>query len=499
MRTHSLKKRYITKLLSNIVNALINVILVAIVPKALGPVAYGQFTYLQNFFSKAIGFLDMGTSMAFFIKLSARNDRKELIVFYFLYSIAVLFVILFFIYSIESFGYLDSLFPNIPNKFVYFGLFYGFLIWFSQVFIKISDAYALTVSVEKIKIIHKFFSLLLLLYFIYRTSFDLKKYFYFHYIALISFIIILSYLFYRKNIFTNLKLSIINYQLSIITREFVEYCHPLMIYNILGIFAGFFDIWLLQKIGGSVETGYYGLAYSFGAMCFLFTSAMTPIIMREFSKYYEEKNFDELKRLYSRYVPMLFSIAAYFGIFISFQSKNVLAIFTNEKFSDAYLVVSIMAFYPLHQTFGQLSGSLLYASNKTKLVRNISFFTMPLGMIVSLIFIYFLNLGAVGLALKMIIIQFIGTIIQLYFNTNFLNISMKAFLLHQIKAIIFFVIIAYIVSIIDFKNTLVTFLIAGCLYTVLVIIGLFIFPDIFALKKDEIKRLLNVIKTKIKK
>mgnify|MGYP000069407772 CR=1 FL=1 len=91
---HSLKKRYLIKLCSNIVNGLINIVLVAIVPKALGPVAFGQFSYLQQFFMQFIAFLDAGTSTAFFTKLSANSTRKELLSFYFIFSIVVPFLFL---------------------------------------------------------------------------------------------------------------------------------------------------------------------------------------------------------------------------------------------------------------------------------------------------------------------------------------------------------------------------------------------------------------------
>lgn len=88
---------------------------------------------------------------------------------------------------------------------------------------------------------------------------------------------------------------------------------------------------------------------------------------------------------------MLYSIAAYFSV----QSENVLMIFTDEKFKDAC--------YPIHQTYGQLSGSIFYATGQTKLMRNIALFTMPLGMLIAFAFIYLLDLEAVGLAWKMII------------------------------------------------------------------------------------------------
>ena len=498
MQEDSLKKRYSFKLFASIISGIIGAILIAIVPNALGPVAYGQFVYLQDFFMKIIGFLDMGSSIAFFTKLSARHTRKELITFYFLYSLLVLFVVSIFILTVKSFGYTDALLPNIPNEYIFMGLFFGFFTWFTQLFIKISDAYALTVSVELIKMGHKIASLLLLMYFVYFTAFDLNSYFYFHYIALFSFFIVLSWLFIKKDIFTK-KLLSLNFDFKNISKEFIEYCHPLLVYSIIGLIVGVFDIWLLQKMSGSVQMGYYGLAYSLAAMCFIFTSAMIPIITREFAKSYEKKDIENMRKLFFRYIPMLYSLAAYFGVFIAIQSETVLAIFTDEKFQDAYLVLMIMAFYPIHQTYGQLSASIFYATGQTKLIRNMALFIMPLGMLLSFVFIYLFEYEAVGLAIKMIIGQAIGVNIQLYFNSKLLNFKMKSFLFHQLYAILFFVVLAYISSnIFNFESNIISFLISGVIYTIFVIISTYIFPQIFSTTRGEIKNISSKVFNKLK-
>jgi len=495
---HSLKKRYSIKLFANIISGLIGAILIAIVPKALGPIAYGQFVYLQDFFMKAIGFLDMGSSIAFFTKLSARNDRKELIAFYFLYSLVVFGLIVIFLLIVDKVGYTDTMLPDIPNQYIFLGLFFGFFTWFTQIFIKISDAYALTVSVELIKIAYKIGSLFLLLFFINFTEFNLFKYFTFQYIALISFLVILTWLFIKKDIFKN----ILNSQFSILnlSKEFIEYCHPLLIYSIIGLLAGMFDIWLLQKTAGSEQTGFYGLAYSLAAMCFIFTSAMTPIITREFSKSYEQKDLENMRKLFYRYIPMLYSIAAYFAVFVSVQSENVLAIFTDEKFQSAYPVLMIMALYPMHQTYGQLSGSVFYAIGQTKLMRNISLFTQPFGMLISFLLIYAFDLGAIGLALKMIIGQAIGVITQLYFNTKFLNLNMKFFVWHQIYSVLLFFILAFLSKqLFVFDSSIYSFLVSGFFYTAFVIIVTYIVPQVFAISRDEIRGVFDEIKSTISK
>jgi len=495
----SLKKRYSVKLFANIISGVIGMILIAIVPQALGPIAYGQFVYLQDFFMKIIGFLDMGSSVAFFTKLSAKHTRKELITFYFLYSLLILIILYIFIYLISIFSYTKHILPGIQNEFIYMGLLFGFITWFTSIFMKISDAYALTVSVELIKIGHKIVSLLLLLYFIYFTTFNLDSYFYFHYISLFSFLFILSWLFIKKGIFEK-RLFSLSFKLKVLIREFIDYCSPLFTYSILGIVVGLFDIWLLQTMAGSVQTGFYGLSYSLAAMCFIFTGAMTPIITREFAKSYEKKDIEQMRKLFFRYIPMLYSLAAYFGIFIAFQSENLLSIFTDEKFKDAYLVLMIMAFYPIHQTYGQLSGSIFYATGQTKLVRNIGFISMPIGMLLSFGFIYLFEYEAIGLAMKMVIGQIIGVNIQLYYNSKFLNFNMKYFILHQIYSIIFFIILAFLITtFISIESSIVSFLISGMLYTIFVIIFTYIFPQVFATNRDEIKEILLRLRNVIKK
>jgi hypothetical protein len=120
-------------------------------------------------------------------------------------------------------------------------------------------------------------------------------------------------------------------------------------------------------------------------------------------------------------------------------------------------------------------------------------------MLISFIFIYLFDLGAVGLAWKMIIIQFIGVNIQLYFNSKLLKLDIKYFIWHQLHSILFFVIIAMLLKgFISFNSILLEFLINGILYTILVIILAYIFPQVFAITRDEIKnisrRIISVIK-----
>jgi O-antigen/teichoic acid export membrane protein len=488
----SLKKRYVIKLLASFITGIVNIILVAIVPKALGPVAFGHFSFIQQFFAQILSFLDAGTSTAFFTKLSANHTRKELIKFYTYFSVFILGILFVFIYSIDLFDLTNTLLPKIPIEYAYLGIYFGFLTWLTQIYIKVSDAYVLTVSVEIIKIVHKFLSLILLFAMIYLLNFDLTIYFYFHFISLITFLLIITILFFKKDIISK-EIYLLKLKYHTLTKEFYEYASPLFVFNSVAIAIALFDIWLLQYVSGSIQTGFYGLAYSIAAMCFLFTGAMTQIITREFAKSFEKNNIDNIKKLFKRYIPMLYSISAYFGVFIALQGENLLHIFTDKSFADAYYVLAIMAFYPIHQTYGQLSGSLFFAMEKTPLYRNIGIFSSLLGLLFTFIFVYLLEYGAEGFAWKMVIIQIIGVNIQLYFNAKHLNINVIPFIKHQILSIAFFVFIAFITYIatqmiyVDSMG-IYGFLMTGFIYTFFVLVGAMYAPYIFSINKNELNK-----------
>ena len=389
--------------------------------------------------------------------------------------------------------------PNVPQNFILIGFLYSFLLWLSQVFVKISDAYAITISVEFIKIVHKILMLLLLIFFVYEFAFNLKLYYLYNFIFYISFIFILILFFYKIRIFKdiyglNLK------ELKDLFKGFYSFCHPLFFYTIVTTCAAVFDIWLLQKVSGSIQSGFYGLVYGLVSIALIFTSSMTQIIIREFSKEYAVKNYERLRFLIVRYVPMLYSIATFFSVFVSFHSDAILAIFINNDFKDAWLALSLMAFYPLHQTYGQIIGGYCHATLQTKLNRNIALFFMPIGSIISVIVIYFLNLGATGLVIKMVLLQAISTNVMLFFVAKDLNIKILFFIKHQIYSLLFFVLFGILSAYVDiFDSIAINFIACGIFYICLCIIGAFVFPQVFALKTQDIRNYVLRIKNVFEK
>lgn len=493
----SLKKRYLSKLIANAISGSLGLFIIALVPKALGPVFYGYFTYMQTFFISVFSFTDLGTSTAFFTKLSAKPDKYKIISFYGVISLSIFLLVFVSTSFLVMINKTEYFLPQIPRNIVIFGMLFGFLSWFSQILIKISDAYALTISVESIKVIHKLISLALIYILVKQTDFNLDTYFFFHYFSIILFIFALSILFYKRGIFKK-ELLTLDFNFKTYFQEFRLYCTPLVVYTIFSSFVGMFDSWLLQKTAGSAHTGYYGIAFSMVSMSFLFSGAMTPLITREFSKAFEEQNLNKMKEIFSRYIPMLYSVAAFFAVFISFQGDLILNIFGGDEYKNAVPVLTILAFYPIHQTYGQLSGSIFYATEQTTLYKNIGIICHTIGLMLSLILVYAMKLNSMGLALKMVLGQIIGVNLQLYYNTKFLNLKISKFIWHQVYSIAAFSLANIVIRKFYFSDSVMAqLLVSGVVYILYSCAILVLFPQVFGIEKNMLMQTFKKLKVKL--
>lgn len=286
-------------------------------------------------------------------------------------------------------------------------------------------------------------------------------------------------------------------------KEFYKYSHPLFVLAIVGLFAGILDRWLLQVFSGSVQQGFYGLSYQIGAICFLFTSAMTPLITREFSIAYAKQDLKQMAYLFRRYIPLFYGITAFFSCFIAMQAENVAYIFGGTKFLDASLAIAIMAFYPIHQTYGQLSASVFFATAQTGLYRNISIAFTIIGLPIT----YFLiapvdmmgfNIGSAGLAIKMVLIQFISVNVQLYFNSKLLKLPFSRYFMHQIGCVGCLLLLAFLsLKVVDYlqmsSNIVVNFLLNGIMYSISVAGLTYYLPSLFGLTSKDIRSFFQVV------
>lgn len=493
----SLKKRYFFKLLTNFIGLIIYVISQAIIPRGLGPKTYGDFNFLTNFFNQIVGFLDMGTSVGFYTKLSQRQKEFGLVSFYLYFTGIISLCVIGFVLCMFSTPIHSWLWPAQEMLYIYMAALWGILTWAAQVFNKIADAYGVTVSTEIARILQKVLGMILIIFLYYFNYLNLTNFFYYHYIILLFLCIAFIYALENKGYSMKQDWTLSLVQIKEYIREFYHYSHPLFSFAIVVLIGGIFDRWLLQVYGGSIQQGFYSLSYQIGAACFLFTSAMTALFMREMSIAYGNEDFAQMAHLFRRHVPLLYSIAAYFSCFIAVQAGKVIYIFGGNKYKDAATAVAIMAFFPIHQTYGQLSGSIFYATGRTALYRNIGILFLLIGLPVTYFLIapkghWGLDAGATGLAVKMVLMQLVGANVFFYFNAKYLKLSFLKYLTHQTVSVVCLLTLAFLASSgIDtvmgsYANIILKFILAGSVYSILTIILVFYSPAVFGLKHQDI-------------
>lgn len=221
---------------------------------------------------------------------------------------------------------------------------------------------------------------------------------------------------------------------------------------------------------------------------------MTQLLTREFAVAWDQQDIERMRSMFRRIIPMLYAVAAYFSVFIACHAEDMLWLLGGQAWKEGALAMSIMVLYPMHQTYGQLSGSIYYATGQTRLYRNIGITGMLTGLPVMLWLVLplesgGLGLGAAGLALKMVALQFLFVNVQLWFNTRLLSLSFWKLLAHQLVAPAAFLLCVFassaLVSLPGLPR-LSQFLLAGAAYTFLVAVMILLIPRLAGLQRGEI-------------
>jgi len=505
MAEKSLKKRYVAKLATNLIGLAISLVTQALIPRGLGPKAYGDFSFLSDFFRQLMPFFSLSTLTGFYTKVSQRQDDKGLISFYFQFSALVSFAVFLFVMASQLTGLANFFWVDQQIIYVYMASVWAMLTWFVQILGNIGDAFAVTVSAEIAKIIQKLISLALVAFLFVSGWMNLHTFFLYHYSILIFLAVSLLWVVSqgRKKFFSNWGLS--RLQVKQYAGELYEYSHPLFFYGLVGMVVSILDRWMLQRYSGSVQQGFFGLSSQIGMVCFLFTSAMTSLITREFSISYANGDKAGMAKLFRRYIPLLYGVAAYFGCFACIHAKAITYIFGGNQFAGAALPVAVMSLYPIHQTYGQLSGSVFYATGQTKLYRNIGMIFCLISVPLTFFLIapkqsFGLDAGALGLALKFLIANFIVVNVQLWFNAKYLNLVFWKYFVHQFLCagcLLFLGFLSdYAASLIPFlrERMIGSLLFSGMLYTLCVTALIIAVPCVFGLYRQDMNFLFSKIR-----
>ena len=225
----SLRVRYLFKLFTNVIGIPISLITESLIPRGLGSKLYGDFSFISGFFQNFTSFIDFGSSNAFYDKISKRPNEELLRKFYWklvgIISVFFSAVVILFIFSDIS----SLIWPGQIPRYILMGLGFGFLYWYSQIMLKVVDAYALTKKGEIIRVLQKFLRLFIILPMYFFDFFTLDIFFLYNYIIMLFSIISWIYILYKDGINVFPKVNLSAKYLKLYSTEFYTYCLPLIV------------------------------------------------------------------------------------------------------------------------------------------------------------------------------------------------------------------------------------------------------------------------------
>ena len=512
MSEPTLARRYAFKLLANMASVPVYLVMEAILPRALGPQMYGNYAFVTNLFQQFTGFLDMGTSTCFYNALSRRQQEGGLVSFYARIMVAVLVVMLLAsgLLLIPEVG--QWLMPDVPLWMAPFGAVWAFLFWWSRVLRSMNDAIGATVRSELVRTVCSLGSIVILVGLFWSDWLNLHSLFLQQYILLGG--TAAGFWMVMRGFWGKMPWRLPDQTNRAYTKEFFDYSHPLFVQALLSFLLLAAERWLLQWFEGSAQQGFFALSQKVSMACFLFVSAMTPLIMRELSIAWGQDDRAAMGRLLSRFAPMLYMIAAYFSCFTVAEGSVLVQIFGGEQFLAAILPVQIMALYPVHQTYGQLAGSVFHATGRTTVMRNLTALECVYGFATAWFLLappqYLgLGLGAVGLAIKTVCVQFVTVNIYLWLASRMIPLNFWRNLAHQFWCLLLLLCLAYgcrtlttmlhmgdVAALLGMNQwtDLGRFLLSGMIYTTLVGCIAWFFPPIMGLSHEEFREILKRVR-----
>jgi O-antigen/teichoic acid export membrane protein len=433
-----MQNRIIFKIIATGLNFLMSIVIGILVPRAIGPASYGDYSYIISTYAFFFQFLMFTSSTAYIYFLShGKHKVEDVNMFYmiFLAFISFLVVVIGIITANSDFG-IKYLWNELDNQYLlYLGLIFGIFTSLQQRLIEFSDSTSQTIISEKLKLVSRFVMVLTVVAFIFLDKLDI----YWYFVLSIANFILFFILFFS---YITFKVSKIEWNVfKMIFDDFYIYLKPLIIFTLIAAIYSYLGKYVLQSSSGSIEQGYYNFAYQLALIPVTFISSIMAIYMSEMTKKFKINDIAGVKEIFVNNIFKIYAIHAFIAFFMLVNTKEIILLTVGEEFLGAIGALQALSIFSLLHTFGMLSGNLFFSSGKNKEYSQIGATFMFFGIIILVCCLkYELSFTSYVLAILMTVLYSLQVTIQLYKNCKLLKIS---FILFLFKTLLFSVFIYY--------------------------------------------------------
>ena len=500
MQEESFQSRYVIKIASSIVIAVLNVVIQMFLPRALSIEEFGYYSYNLNIFTSVVVLANLSMSNALVAKFSKRNDEIGLIYFYLKYYFAEIIFLSIGLVIFYPMQIVRNTFAGQTIIMVLLGLEAAAITKFLTDVVSMYDAMAIAKRSAVFQIVLK----VLVCIFVVISYFVGELNLSFFYVGQISltfgtaFVLLLMVLKYQKARYVFLKVN----KFADYVKEYFVFCRPLVISNIVSQIIVIIMNWSLMRFSGATEQAIFGAAWQLNALITYVFSPYAELSKREYSVVSED--VVKLKKFYLNSLKRMFWLTAYFACFIGFCNDWILDIIYGNKYSGAGTVTLLIMLYTVYQAWGQMSGSFMLATEKTQMNAILGIIGQVITLVLVFVFqipnvIWPKGLGAIGIALVYVVGNFISVCISVVVTTRTLKMGSFKVLSIQILPLILCsgisLILNRVINTLILETTIVysllKLLIAGGIYTVVIAIVIWMRPELISMSREQILQLVK--------
>lgn len=418
----SIRKRFAASLTANILRSGVSFATSLLLARWLGPEDFGRMAFLLASFMAFKQLLDMASSAAFFTFLSQRQRSRRFIAFYwcwigiqFLFSLLIVGILL-------PDSIIDLVWQGEPRVIVVLALVATFMqqnVW--SIASQMAEAQRATIRVQRLNTLVVLFHLVVVVTLWLGGQLFIPLVF----IALIAEWSVAGWFAARMYGQVDILPTDAESEQETVVSVFLEfwnYCKPFIPYVWLGFLYEFADRWLLQHWGGAIEQAYYAVAQQFAAVALLATTSILRIFWKEIAEARHQGNDEMVRSLYQKVSKGLYFIGALTAGGLLPWTGEIIELLLGTAYSEGRVTMMLMILYPVHQSMGQIGGTMLYATGQTRMQVIIGLVFMATSILV----VYFMlapehmlipgfGLASQGLAFKMVIMQLIQVNIMAWF------------------------------------------------------------------------------------
>lgn len=503
-RQTNIKSRFLVSLIGNLIRSSISFVTIILLARWLGPQEFGRMAFLLATFLAFQQLFDMASSSALFTFLSQRQRSNRIIRFFSFWVLFQLLLSIAIVLILLPDTILKSIWLGEDKTIIVLALIATFMkqhAW--TISSKIAESQRKTFDIHKLNVIVSIIHLIVVILLWNEEMLALP----FIFLAVIIEWGIASWLaskLYRTNKYMSIEGK--NEDYKSIFNEFWKYCLPFLPYVWIGFFYDFLDRWMLQNWGGNNEQAYYAIALQFSSITILISASILRIFWKEIAEAQYQKDYERVKNLYTNIVKGLYFVALLLAGGLIPWSKEILVTFLGGEYEAGLFAFTLMLLYPIHQVIGQMNGSLLYATEKSKL----QVIYGSIFMVISIMVAYYLmapstlkvpglNMASEGLAIKMVLMQFI--------HANFLSWAIAKIFKwefewhYQIFGLVVITSISWCLKLLitsfHLSHLMLELIVFYTLYLILILLIGYLLPWVFGFNRHELDYYIGILRRKI--